>query len=397
MPVDDLWYLTRRSPDGERLPAKRHGRGKRWRVRWVDDAGRPRQQLFERKADAERHDANVRADLSRGQYIDPVAGKVTVKAYGATWRAGQLHSGATADRIERTLRVHVDPFLGSMQLSQVRPSHVQNWVKDRSKVLAPSSMRVVYHVLVSMFAAAALDRKIGASPCVGIRLPEIERADRFIPTSAQVHQAAAALPEHLQALVYVAAGCGHRQGEAWGIELEHIDFLRREVRIVQQLCACSGRAPHLAAPKTATSKRVVELPRVTAEALAEHIRRHPPAGVEILDETDPRKPVTRVARLVFVTASGTPLRRSTWSYPWSKAVKATELPEGFGFHGLRHFFATTLIHAGASVKTVQMALGHSTPTITLNTYVHEWPEAVDRTRNLIDAELGQQPPLKVAK
>jgi hypothetical protein len=39
--------------------------------------------------------------------------------------------------------------------------------------------------------------------------------------------------------------------------------------------------------------------------------------------------------------------------------------------------------------TVQMALGHATPTITLNTYAGEWPEAVDRTRNLVDVALRQ--------
>lgn len=36
----------------------------------------------------------------------------------------------------------------------------------------------------------------------------------------------------------------------------------------------------------------------------------------------------------------------------------------WGFHGLGHYYATLLIHAGASVKTVQLALGHSTPTVT---------------------------------
>jgi hypothetical protein len=46
-----------------------------------------------------------------------------------------------------------------------------------------------------------------------------------------------------------------------------------------------------------------------------------------------------------------------------------------------------LIHAGASVKTVQMALGHSTSTVTLNTYVGHWPDALDTTRSLIDAAL----------
>ncbi|WP_433871787.1 hypothetical protein [Saccharopolyspora sp. CA-218241] len=43
------------------------------------------------------------------------------------------------------------------------------------------------------------------------------------------------------------------------------------------------------------------------------------------------------------------------------------------------------------MKTVQLALGHSTPTITLNTYAHEWPEAVDRTRTLVDSALNLPP------
>jgi hypothetical protein len=49
-----------------------------------------------------------------------------------------------------------------------------------------------------------------------------------------------------------------------------------------------------------------------------------------------------------------------------------------------------LIHAGASIKTVPLALGHRTPTVTLNTYVHEWPDVLDRTRSLVDAALGQR-------
>jgi integrase len=56
---------------------------------------------------------------------------------------------------------------------------------------------------------------------------------------------------------------------------------------------------------------------------------------------------------------------------------------------LRHYYATLLIHAGASVKTVQHALGHATPTITLDVYVGEWPEGTDRTRSAIDAALSK--------
>ena len=73
------------------------------------------------------------------------------------------------------------------------------------------------------------------------------------------------------------------------------------------------------------------------------------------------------------------------------------LPKGTGLHVLRHYFASLLIENGASVKTVQMALGHSSPTITLNTYVHLWPDVVDRTRSLVDAALGKVPTLRETK
>ncbi|SDE18326.1 tyrosine-type recombinase/integrase [Rhodococcus tukisamuensis] len=53
-------------------------------------------------------------------------------------------------------------------------------------------------------------------------------------------------------------------------------------------------------------------------------------------------------------------------------------------HDLRHFYASGLIAAGCDVVTVQRALGHSSPTVTLNTYSHLQPDADDRTRRAGD-------------
>jgi integrase len=66
-------------------------------------------------------------------------------------------------------------------------------------------------------------------------------------------------------------------------------------------------------------------------------------------------------------------------------------PKGVGLHSLRHYFAARLIHQGASVKRVQLALGHATPTITVNTYVGEWPDTDQETSAIMDAALGQVP------
>jgi integrase len=61
-------------------------------------------------------------------------------------------------------------------------------------------------------------------------------------------------------------------------------------------------------------------------------------------------------------------------------------------HDLRHFYASGLIAAGCDVVTVQRALGHSSASVTLDTYSHLWPDANDRTRKaaagLVDQALG---------
>lgn len=399
MAVDDLWYLKKRGPNrpdgkpGPFLPSKRHGRGKRWRVRYTDDAGQPRERLFDRKADAERWDANTRADVSRGVYVDPDAGKVTVEVYGEQWRMNQLHRDSTVDRVERSLRVHVYSVIGHLPMARVRRTNIQAWVKDRTHVLEPSTLRVVYSYLASMFRAATIDRVIGVNPCQEIQLPDVARTDLFVPTAEQVYAISDAFagPEGKQGLYQAqpvaAAATGLRQGELWGLELEHVDFLRRKITVTQQLKVVAGRKPFLAPPKTPESCRTVDLSQVGAEAFAQHLEAFPVTEVEIDDETNPRKPIRRTAKLIFLNHNGDPVNRSAWSHVWTPAVARAGLPKGFGFHALRHYFATVLIHGGASVKTVQLALGHTTPTITLNTYVGHWPDAVETTRTLIDSAL----------
>lgn len=194
---------------------------------------------------------------------------------------------------------------------------------------------------------------------------------------------------------YVGAGCGLRAGEIFGLELDSIDFLRREIDVSQQLVSVTGRSPYLAPPKTKTSARTVELPKATAAALARHIELYPPVEIEIEievdDDTDPRRPTRRKAKLVFTTNALNPMHCATWSQYWAPARDAAGIPKGVGLHCLRHYFATLLIHNGASVKAVQLALGHATPTITLDTYVGEWPEAHEKTRAIVDGALGDVP------
>jgi integrase len=173
------------------------------------------------------------------------------------------------------------------------------------------------------------------------------------------------------------------------LEVGDIDFAGRELAVRRQLKVLPGRQPLLGPVKTKTSVRTVELPAVVSAALRAHLDRGVDP-VEVDDDTDPRRSVRRLAHLLFRGTSGEPVNSSTFVRTWSPARAAVGRPVRWGIHGLRHYYATVLIHAGASVKTVQLALGHSKPPVTLNTYVHEWPDVIDRTRMLVDRALGHE-------
>jgi integrase len=101
-----------------------------------------------------------------------------------------------------------------------------------------------------MFAAAVADKLIATSPTVGVRLPEIESRDYFVPAPDQIHRLADELAERYSPVPYIAAGCGLRGSEIFGVELGHVDFLARQIHVRQQLKRMVGQPAHLGELKT---------------------------------------------------------------------------------------------------------------------------------------------------
>ncbi len=76
------------------------------------------------------------------------------------------------------------------------------------------------------------------------------------------------------------------------------------------------------------------------------------------------------------------MKRNSFSKTWRRAAGDLRL------HDLRHVYASALIAAGESVKTVQRRLGHSSAAMTLDVYSHLWPDSDERSRAAIDSYLG---------
>ena len=342
-----------------------------YRPRFRDASGREHARHFKRKVDAQRWLDEMTAAMVTGQYVDPAAGRVTFREYAERWRATQVHRPTTAAHVETMLRRHVYPGIGDKRLGSVLPSDVQSLVKQLSLDLAPATVGVVHRILAGIFKAAVRDRRIVASPCEGTKLPKVHR-QRIEPMTLEAVEALTeAMPERYRALVTLAAGTGLRQGEALGLTVDRIDFLRRHLTVDRQLVTMPDRAPYLAPPKTQASVRVVPLPQVVIDALAAHLATWP------ADE------------FVFTTELGGPIRRTAFSAAvWRPAVRRAVL-SGVTMHSLRHFYASLLIRHGESVKTVQARLGHASAAETLDTYSHLWPDSDDRTRAAVDSVLGR--------
>ena len=327
---------------------------------------------FERKADAQRFLDGVRGDLARGLYVDPDGGRVKFREYAEQWRTGQVHRASTATQAETYLRVHAYPFLGDRPLGAVRRSEIQAWVKHRSEVLAPGSVEVVFRWVATIFKSAVGDRLIPLSPCVNVKLPKKDAAELVPLRVEEVERLAAAVPERYQALIVFDAGMGLRQGECFGLTVDRIDFLRRQVRVDRQLVTAIDGVPTFGPPKSQAGFRTVPMPTVVADALSAHLARF---------RTGP-------SGLVFTNKFGRPIHRSAFGTAWHRAARTAEIPEWATFHDLRHFYASLLISQGCSVKAVQRRLGHQSAMETLDTYSHLWPDSDDETRDAVDHVLG---------
>lgn len=339
----------------------------RWRARYRDDAGKEHAGHFTRKVDAQRWLDEKTAAIVTGQYVDPRAGRLTVREYAAQWRAAQVWRPKTERRVDAALRNHILPALGDRALSSVRTSDVQGLVKALSATMQPSSVRAVYSTVRSLFKAAAEDRFITASPCVRVRLPSAGSKVLEIPAVETVHAIGDALPARWRAVVFVAAGLGLRPGEVFGLAVRDVDFLRRAVRVERQL----DDSAQLVALKTDSSYRTIPLPEVVAVELSRHLADHH-GGCD---------------GLVFGGLDGRPVKRNSFSKTWRRAVDRADAG-GLRLHDLRHVYASALIAAGESVKTVQRRMGHSSAAVTLDLYTHLWPDSEEKTRAAVDAYLG---------
>ncbi len=147
---------------------------------------------------------------------------------------------------------------------------------------------------------------------------------------------------------------GLRVGELLALEWQDVD-LTKGIISVNRSCHdgkdSTGKLIRITdTPKTASSRRVIPLPKQMLPLFKDHKKKS-------------------ISQYVIADDKGNPISVRSYQRSFELILKKLKI-EHKGFHALRHTFATRALECGMDIKTLADILGHKNPTVTLNRYVH---------------------------
>jgi integrase len=169
----------------------------------------------------------------------------------------------------------------------------------------------------------------------------------------------------MRTMLIVLCTTGLRIGEALALQWTDVDLNAGTLAVRRAIQRQGDKGLVFVEPKTALSRRTVQLTDFARDELSQHLKRrehaHAAAG-SLWQDGD----------LVFTSPFGAPMDPSNISHRFQRIREKAGLPP-MRLHDLRHTAATLLLQQGVHPSVVREMLGHSTILLTLNTYSHVIP------------------------
>ena len=335
-----------------------------------------------RKKPAEQEMTKLITKLDEGDDISP--GTVTVAQFLQRWLRdyAEVHvSQRTFERYEQLCRVHLIPSLGSTELSKLHPTKIDTAYRQiRDKGVSGRTALHCHRVLRQALGWGVKKGLLTKNRTDAVDVPKPERNEMRALTAPETQMLLdAARSTDLYDVVFVALGTGLRLGEILAVRWSDYDADEGSLQIVRSLAYLTGKGLTFTPTKTHRSDRALRLSAETIAVLGDLRKRQVESRLAL-------GPAYEDGDLIFCGPTGTPRPPYAVSHAFRDLARdAGLLP--LRFHDLRHSFASALMRAGLPVKAVSAALGHSSATLTLNTYQHITPDFEAEAANLIDSFL----------
>ncbi|GHD48563.1 tyrosine-type recombinase/integrase [Streptomyces mirabilis] len=422
--IEDRWLKKKPNKDtGRRERTALWGQGKRYRVKGILGV---RDRSFDTSEDAKQWLAKAQTDTTRGEFVDPRDGAIPLAQYiEKHWWPSRSDEPSTAAPMRSKIWTHIIPFLGATALRDIDAAALRAWKAQLLTRVEASTAQVIWIHLSTILEAAVDDGRLVKNPCKArrsVKAPKPAKRKAKAWARPTVDAVRAGLQDRYRIAVDLGVGLGLRQGEAFGLGEEDLDFDAGVVRVRRQLQWDFKGRPYFCLPKGGKTRDVPLSPNL-AKRVQDHLRRFPsitctlpwrnpePPTTEL--EGRQRKPIS--VQLVLSSPQANRINYSMWSKrSWRPALAAAgvvkklgEKAETYGgrsrrypvyelsredmFHVLRHTYASTQLEAGESIVSVSQWLGHASPQTTLTHYAHFMPGAGKRGLAAMDEWFDQDP------
>ena len=272
---------------------------------------------------------------------------------------------------------HLSAGLGRVKLKALTVAMVNDYLRGvLAAGCAPQTAKNRRGVLRNALKYAMSAEMIGRNVAALSQAPRVERKRSGELSAEQVVTLLdATRADRLYPLWLLAILTGQRESELLGLAWPEVDLDGRTVKIEWQLARAADPRPdrrgrttyhwERVRPKTAGSRHPVALAPIAVEALREW-RVRQSAELRALGAEGEHE------GLVFTDPKGGPWHVTDLLRAWHATLERVGLPS-IRFHDLRHTAATVALSSGYELEDVKQLLGHSTITLTSNTYSHPVP------------------------
>jgi integrase len=280
------------------------------------------------------------------------------------------------------MRYHIVPTLGGIRLQNLTGQHIQSLhAQMLEQGLSNRTVLNCHKVLNRALVLAVESNLLTQNPAKSAKPPrpktrsmEIWEADTFKAF------AVAAKDSPFLPVYRLAVLTGMRRSELCGLKWDMVDLGAGSLRVSRTLQHIDGQGLVEGEPKNHSSRRTISLGSGALEVLR---------GVRVA-QSEKRLSIGKLWRgtgHVFTKGDGSPISGSRASKSFAKLVKGNGLPH-LTFHGLRHTAASLLIAGGVHARTIADILGHSSITVTMDTYGHLMPGVQEDAINVLDGQLS---------
>lgn len=327
---------------------------------------------FRTKKECEKALAEIITELEKGDYFE--ISKITFQNYLYKWIENYKSnlSPRTYQRYICDIKNYISKYLGQIDLNELKPLHIQQFYKFCLEDLKLSPTTVIhFHAVIHKSLDQAVKWQIIKNNVANaVTKPKKIRKELIVWNQKEVNLALDRLKDMtIYCPTLLALTTGMRRGEILGLTWDNIDFEKEVIYVQKQLQKINDQLI-LVQPKTKRSIRKITLPNNIIPLLKD-LRKEQFKNKLYFGET------YNTSDFVICQNDGRPYDPSYVTKNFGRIIrrvsKELDIPV-ISFHDLRHTHATLLLKAGVNPKVVAERLGHTTVSMTLDTYSHVLPD-----------------------